>query len=118
MKLSAYLVVSLVALALAIPASAAEGGMYPWVLGERAEAGAAQVVHVERARARSQMESALTKRGEAMNDLMAVERTSAAAGDGFDWGAAGSGAGVAFVLVVAALGIVFLVRRKSVGEAV
>jgi hypothetical protein len=118
-KWTTYLAAVLVALAFAIPAGAQGNAQHERVLGERAQVGAALSEQVERARARSELESALTKRGQALNDLMAVERpTAATAGDGFDWGAAGSGAGVALALVLTAIGVVFLVRRKSVSEAV
>jgi hypothetical protein len=111
-KWTTYLVAVLMALGFAIPAGAQGKGQYARVLGERAQAGAALSEQVERARARSEMESALTARGEALNDLMAVSRPVAAhSADGFDWRAAGSGAGVTLVLVLA-FGIAFLARRN------
>ncbi len=82
------------------------------MLGERAQAGAALSEQVERARARSELESALTKRGEALNDVYAVPKATEPAGEaGFAWDAAASGAGVTLVLVLGALAIAFLVRR-------
>jgi hypothetical protein len=112
-KWTTYLVAVLMALGFAIPAGAQGKGQYARVLGERAQAGAALSEQVERARARSEMESALTARGEALNDLMAASRPVAAhSADGFDWRAAGSGAGVTLVLVLGAFGIAFLARRS------
>jgi hypothetical protein len=112
-KWTTYLVAVLMALGFAIPAGAQGNGQYARVLGERAQAGAALSEQVERARARSEMESALTARGEALNDLMAASRPVAAhSADGFDWRAAGSGAGVTLVLVLGAFGIAFLARRS------
>jgi hypothetical protein len=112
-KWTTYLVAVLVALALAIPAGAQGNGQYAPVLGERAQAGAALSEQVERARARSEMESALTTRGEALNDLIAASQPAPAhSADGFDWRAAGSGAGVTLVLVLGAFGIAFLARRN------
>jgi hypothetical protein len=117
-KWTTYLAGVLVALVFAIPAGGQVNGEYAHVLGERAQAGAAQVQHVERARARGEMESALTKRGQALNGLTAVDASVAAADDGFDWAAAGGGAGAMFALVLTATGVVFLVRRKSVTDPV
>ena len=130
------LALALAALAFAIPAGAQGHARYAQVLGERAKAGAALSDRIESVRARPRMlggraetgaassdriegvrvrrgmEFALTKRGEALDDLVAVDRPLAtAAQDGFDWVAAGSGAGATLVLVLGAFGIALFVRR-------
>ena len=67
----------LAALALTAPAAAQPGtSAYERVLGARAKAGAALYAHVETARARAEMESALTKRGQRLNELVAATRSS------------------------------------------
>jgi hypothetical protein len=119
-KWTPYLAAVLMALAIAIPAGAQWNGQYAQVLGERAQAGAALSDQVERARARGEVEAALNARGEALNDGMAVSGlipTSSA--EGFDWGAAGSGAGVTLALVLGALGIVYFGwrSRRGISEA-
>lgn len=67
----------LAALALSAPAAAQAGTpTYERVLGARAEAGVALYAHVETARARAELESALTKRGQRLNELVATNRSS------------------------------------------
>ncbi len=67
----------LAALALTAPAAGQTGTFaYERVLGARAEAGAALYAHVETARARAEMEAALTKRGQGLNELVAAKRSS------------------------------------------
>jgi hypothetical protein len=110
-KWTTCLAATLGALVLALPAAAQGNEQYARVLGERAQAGAALSEQVERARARSELESALSKRGEALNDVYTPKGTEPGGASGFAWDAAASGAGVTLVLVFGALGIVFLVRR-------
>jgi hypothetical protein len=111
-KWSTSLAIAVMALAFALPAAAQGYGQYQRVLGERAEAGASLAAGLERARARSEVEAALTARGEALNDRAAVNRPLAERpADGFDWRAAEGGAGVTLALVVGAFGIVYAVRR-------
>ena len=67
----------LAALALTAPAAAqARTPAYERVLGERADAGAALYAQVETARARAELESALTKRGQRLNELVATNRST------------------------------------------
>jgi hypothetical protein len=115
-KCTTYLAATLGALVFALPATGQGNGQgngqYARVLGERAQAGAVLSEQVERARARSELESALTKRGEALNDVYAAPKVAELAGEtGFAWDAAASGAGVTLALVLGAFGIAFLVRR-------
>ena len=111
-KCTTYLAATLGALVFALPATGQGNGQYARVLGERAQAGAVLSEQVERARARSELESALTKRGEALNDVYAAPKVSELAGEtGFARDAAASGAGVTLALVLGAFGIAFLVRR-------
>jgi hypothetical protein len=111
-KCTTYLAATLGALVFALPATGQGNGQYARVLGERAQAGAVLSEQVERARARSELESALTKRGEALNDVHAAPKVAELAGEtGFAWDAAASGAGVTLALVLGAFGIAFLVRR-------
>jgi hypothetical protein len=120
-KWTTYLAGTLGALVFALPATAQGNGQYARVLGERAQAGAALSEQVERAQARSELESALTKRGEALNDVYAAPKATEPAGEtGFAWDAAASGAGVTLVLVLGAFAIAFLVRRgrRPASEAV
>jgi hypothetical protein len=115
-KCTTYLAATLGALVFALPATGQGNGQgngqYARVLGERAQAGAVLSEQVERARARSELESALTKRGEALNDVHAAPKVTELAGEtGFARDAAASGAGVTLALVLGAFGIAFLVRR-------
>lgn len=109
-----YVALILGALALVAPAGAQTGNPeLGRVLGERARAGANLSAQVERARTRSELESALTERGQALNEALArSEPAAAGTGGGFDWAAAGGGAGATLALVLGALGTVFLVRRS------
>ena len=67
----------LAAFALTAPAAAqARTPAYEHVLGERADAGAALYAQVETARARAELESALTKRGQRLNELVATNPSS------------------------------------------
>jgi hypothetical protein len=116
-KWTTYLAALLGAFVFALPAAAQGNQQYARVLGERAQAGAALSEQVERVRARSELESALTKRGEALNEVYAApEATEPADGSGFAWDAAASGAGVTLVLVFGAVGIAFLMRRGRGAE--
>jgi hypothetical protein len=111
-KWTTYLAAVLGALVFALPAAGQGNEQYARVLGERAQASAALSEQVERARARSELESALTKRGEALNDLYsAPQAAESAGGSGFAWDTAASGAGVTLALVLGAVGIAFLMRR-------
>ncbi|HEX5467901.1 MAG TPA: hypothetical protein VFW80_02515 [Gaiellaceae bacterium] len=91
----------------------------PRMLGEQAEAGTALSDRIEQVRVRRGMEVALTTRIEALDDLIAADRPLATGvQDGFDWVAAGSGAGATLVLVLGAFGIAFVRRgRPTVTEA-
>lgn len=107
----------LAALAFASPVGAqTEHAELGHILGERAQAAANLSTQVENARAsalaRSELESALTARGQALNEALVASQPSVdRTGAGFDWTAAGGGAGATLVLVLGALGSVFLVRR-------
>lgn len=109
-----YVALLLGALALSTPAGAqTENPELGRILGERARAGADLWPQVERARTRSELESALTARGQALNEALAASQPAGdGAGGGFDWAAARGGAGATLVLVLGALGTVFLVRRS------
>jgi hypothetical protein len=131
MKRTKHIAAGLAALALAAPATTQAGPLEPTVgepptmaelLGQRADAGVRLSTQAERARARGELEVALTKRGTELDKLLANERPAApAAGDGFAWRAAGFGAGAALALALLVGGVYraagSVPRTRSVGRA-